>query len=340
MSVLATAYSVVVHRRDLEELYPGGERGFEQSAGWGYCSDGEICRAAFNSSEAAWSFAERLAERTGMVFEERDTFIDIAVIDGRSGPLRDCDWLAFGIEAGGIPVVRHPLDTADAPARPARGSSVTVHSLPLPVATSQTGLHGGHRYERPADDESTDDLYTELLNALAGLMVSHFNSREQARADGREAGVDEFDLKLRGLVTEIGEITARHGETSLHGLYVLGLANCFAGFWHEGEHLLQRCTRLAPRFSAGWEALAFCAQMMGHFEAAMCASRRLRSLEPGSALACHYHAESLEALGRYDEALSVAMDAVAMDSSGLHRMTLERIADIRLDAQSENGPLG
>lgn len=331
MSVLATAYSVIVHRSRLEELYPGGSSAFEVRAGNGYCCDGKLCRAMFLSRGAAWQFAERLAMQTGMTLIDGDRFVDIAVIDGSSGPMHRCDWLMFRFDKGFMPVVGLPHEVEEVVARPVTGGSSSGQLFGPATSALNEGI-GAVISREPVQEESADELFADLLNALAGLMVSHFNKREQARADDRPDEVAEYDLRLRGVVEDLREIIARHGEMSTHGLYVLGLANCFAGYWQEGERLLKDCTVLSPKFSAGWEALAFCEQMMGHFEESVIAAGKLRSLEPASALACHYKAESLAALGRYDEALSVAMDAVALDPSDIHRFTLERIADTRNDA--------
>jgi hypothetical protein len=99
MAVLIEAISVVIQLRAVQSKYPGGWSGFAaRCPNRTLCADGELARVGFMSPVDVDEFVRHL-ESLGLQFQRQGKAIDLAVVDQRSGPTTDCDWLQFGTVA-------------------------------------------------------------------------------------------------------------------------------------------------------------------------------------------------------------------------------------------------
>jgi hypothetical protein len=96
MAVLVEGISVIVRMARLKERYPGGWDQFVADCPNGtLCSDSEVARVGFMTPTDVESFIAKLGV-VGLVFQEKGTAVDIAVVDQISGPATPCAWLEFG----------------------------------------------------------------------------------------------------------------------------------------------------------------------------------------------------------------------------------------------------
>jgi hypothetical protein len=96
MAVLVEAIRVVVRRETLDRVYPGGVAGYEVDCpNSTFCTDEHLTAVGFMNPTDTRVFVERLVADLGRGFVGEDGFLDIAVVDERTGPTAPCDWLAF-----------------------------------------------------------------------------------------------------------------------------------------------------------------------------------------------------------------------------------------------------
>lgn len=104
MGVLIEAFSIVIRRVSLEQLYPGGERRYRRLApNETYCADDALTRVGFMVRADVQAFVEEL-QRCGLLFHDGRQFQDIAVVDQMTGPTAACPWLDFGRHQAGYAV--------------------------------------------------------------------------------------------------------------------------------------------------------------------------------------------------------------------------------------------
>ena len=96
MAVLVEAVSVIVRRDAIDRAYEGGWNAFVSAVpNATLCSDGEIARVGFTSTDEVESFV-RLLEYRGLTFRQGGQAKDIAIVDQHRGPTTRCEWLDFG----------------------------------------------------------------------------------------------------------------------------------------------------------------------------------------------------------------------------------------------------
>lgn len=95
MAVLVEGLSVIVRRDSIDAKYEGGWEGFLDDLPSGRsCHDDEITCVIFMSSLDTRTYVQ-LLESKGLVFDENDHSIDIAVVDQNTGPTLSTHWLQF-----------------------------------------------------------------------------------------------------------------------------------------------------------------------------------------------------------------------------------------------------
>jgi hypothetical protein len=95
MSVLVEAFSIIVRKITLQQKYPGGlPRYQEECPNRTFCMDEYLTRIGFMAGADASSFVGSLQVK-GLVFSQNGRFIDIAVVNQRTGLTAGCDWLQF-----------------------------------------------------------------------------------------------------------------------------------------------------------------------------------------------------------------------------------------------------
>ncbi|MDG1984418.1 MAG: hypothetical protein P8M11_07620 [Planctomycetota bacterium] len=96
MAVLVEARSVIVRRDAIDWAVTGGWEAFLQVVPNGtLCSDGRLARVGFMDSVEVRRFEADL-EALGLIIEQKERSLDLAVVDPCTGPARPCDWLALG----------------------------------------------------------------------------------------------------------------------------------------------------------------------------------------------------------------------------------------------------
>jgi hypothetical protein len=104
MSVLVEAISVIVRKITVEQKYPGGlSRYQEECPNQTFCMDEYLTRIGFMTPADVGSFVGSLQVK-GLVFSQNGKFIDIAVVDQRTGLTAGCDWLQFGKHPAGFSI--------------------------------------------------------------------------------------------------------------------------------------------------------------------------------------------------------------------------------------------
>src|SRR5262249_38941529 len=102
MSVLVEVISVIVRKITIQQKYPGGlPRYQEECPNRTFCMDEYLTRIGFMTPVDVGSFVGSL-QVEGLVFSQNGKFIDIAVVDQRTGLTAGCDWLQFGKHPAGF----------------------------------------------------------------------------------------------------------------------------------------------------------------------------------------------------------------------------------------------
>ena len=95
MAVLIEGISVVVRRDAIEAKLAGGWRKFcELVPNHALCTDGQLASVAFTSPVDVERFC-KLLKKNGLVFTERGTPLDFAVVGMDVGPTAKTPWLEF-----------------------------------------------------------------------------------------------------------------------------------------------------------------------------------------------------------------------------------------------------
>lgn len=96
MPVLVEAISVIVRRKRIDAVYPGGWPAFVHDCpNSTLCADDDLARVGFMAPDDVKRFCLGL-ERAGLTFVKDQQAIDLAVVDQFTGPTTGCDWLDFG----------------------------------------------------------------------------------------------------------------------------------------------------------------------------------------------------------------------------------------------------
>ena len=92
---MVEAITVVVRCDTLERVYAGGLNAYEiDCPNATFCADDHLTAVGFMTPTDVRAFVERLVDaRLGFV--DDNGFLDIAVVDERTGPTAPCEWLAF-----------------------------------------------------------------------------------------------------------------------------------------------------------------------------------------------------------------------------------------------------
>lgn len=93
MSVLLEVLSVVLHNKTLDALDDTASDLYGRIiANDTFRADGRLAAVSFRSPHDVAELCEALTA-AGLVLEDDDGFVDIAIIDQARGPTRDCAWL-------------------------------------------------------------------------------------------------------------------------------------------------------------------------------------------------------------------------------------------------------
>ena len=110
MSVLVEAISVVVRRDAIAARYQGGWPSFVSAVPNGtLCMDLQLARVGFMHPTDVNGFLATLAKRGLTVADAKGSFVDLVVIDQRTGPTAQCDWvevLQLPMETGSVIMAR------------------------------------------------------------------------------------------------------------------------------------------------------------------------------------------------------------------------------------------
>jgi hypothetical protein len=143
MAVLVEAITVVVPRDTLERVYAGGVDAYEiDCPNATFCTDDHLTSVGFMTPTDVRAFVERLVD-AGLGFVDAHGFLDVAVVNERTGPTAACEWLAFSRLRGNysmcwllgtdpdelaIPAGRHPETLG------------TMRFVPIPLKDVETQL--------------------------------------------------------------------------------------------------------------------------------------------------------------------------------------------------------
>ena len=95
MAVLVEATSVIVRIDILEEKYPGGFEDYKRDCpNSTFCADEYLTRVGFMNPRDVKIFVDQL-EEYGLLPDDGEKFVDLAVADQLNGPNAPCDWLGF-----------------------------------------------------------------------------------------------------------------------------------------------------------------------------------------------------------------------------------------------------
>ncbi|MDD3536506.1 MAG: hypothetical protein PHC50_10225 [Candidatus Cloacimonetes bacterium] len=96
MAVLVEAISVIVKAESIVNKYHGSWEQFQNDVpNHTLCADGELVRIGFMSPHDAQCYVDFL-ESKGLIFQNRGTCMDIAIVDQQGGFTIPCDWAEFG----------------------------------------------------------------------------------------------------------------------------------------------------------------------------------------------------------------------------------------------------
>lgn len=96
MSVVCEAYNLIVKKETLRAKYPLGVDGYENDCpNQTYCHDEHLTRIVFMDFRDVRIFLSGLEAKGFVLFNERDTSEDVAVVSSAAGVLAECDWLEF-----------------------------------------------------------------------------------------------------------------------------------------------------------------------------------------------------------------------------------------------------
>jgi hypothetical protein len=97
VAVLIEGLSVVIRYPSIAAAHQGGARAFAlEVPNRSWCEDGELARVGFMTPEDVRAYVEHLESR-GLKYLNNRTPVDIVVVDQRTGPVVQCDWMEFGI---------------------------------------------------------------------------------------------------------------------------------------------------------------------------------------------------------------------------------------------------
>jgi hypothetical protein len=95
MAVLIEGLSVVVRNIALDQKFPGGSKRFQHGLRDDpICFDEDLSCIHLASPEEVSGFVE-WCESTGLIFLARGVAVDLVVVDQRTGPTTNCEWIAF-----------------------------------------------------------------------------------------------------------------------------------------------------------------------------------------------------------------------------------------------------
>jgi hypothetical protein len=95
MTVLIEGLSVVMRNSALDEKFPGGSKrvqdGLRDDT---ICFDEDLTGIHLSSSDEVGAFV-RCCESAGLIFLANGVAVDMVVVDQRTGPTTDCDWIQY-----------------------------------------------------------------------------------------------------------------------------------------------------------------------------------------------------------------------------------------------------
>jgi hypothetical protein len=146
--VLVEAISVIIRRDAIDRSYQNGWRGFVSAVpNKTICMDAQLARVGFMNPIDVREFIAALVKSGLVAFDPDGNFVDLVVIDQRSGITAPCDWIEFlriHFESGSIGIARLKGNTENAVCFP--GGWTFEKSLSR-NAEFQPGVEPGENYE-------------------------------------------------------------------------------------------------------------------------------------------------------------------------------------------------
>jgi len=110
MSVLVEGICVVVRKSTIEEKYLGGAAQYaEDCPNNMYCADEHLTAVGFQVQDDAYRWIRRL-EIQNLIFIQKGTYREIAMVEKHRGPRRKCAWLEFSNIQATLPDAGEPVE--------------------------------------------------------------------------------------------------------------------------------------------------------------------------------------------------------------------------------------
>lgn len=340
MSIVVSAFTVVVPVRTLDALWPGGEPAYRDAAPNGtYRCDGQLSGVAFMAPPDVRAFVEGpLAER-GLRYGRAGRSVDLAVVDPMRGPIVPCDWLSFHRHAGwaearlvGAPEVPVAGPSGWTPGREdvhldsPEGSAEHVEFLELREGRATLLDHrtGRQVYMGLTSPDGLSPVLEARLDALHDRLSA---LRAAADATGPSGLDPESRRAVEAVAAEAGRMLRASPRVRSRALYVTGLALRMLGQWERAVPVWQAFTGREPGFVGGWMELTWCCAEAGLRDEALRAARKAVEAGPEEPGAWANLGAALLALGRRDEALAWIGRALAARPDDPVTWRLRRMAE-------------
>jgi hypothetical protein len=316
MAVLVEGFSVVVRREAIERKFPGGMEAYvRQRLNDTYCADDRLCRVSFTVGADARAYVRQLVA-AGIEGPAEGPSPDFAVVNPVSGHLVPCDWLELEVrwhsadgETHGVTVAKLPGDHVTGfavpgdwrPGQMTKGISATELAANY-EAVKIDHLEGGGIVETYRHRETGDLIF------MGRPDVARVQQRLNELLDdyGQIERMRPAQLKTAAaaFLKRVTQLVEDTGSEEPAPLQLQGMAARLLGRWEIAEQAFRKVTTLRPTLVSAWHDLTWALASLGRLEEAETTARHALHMSPDDPASLGNLASALRERGKLDEALT------------------------------------